>query len=158
MEFSRITSSNDTYFKKAFDLYKVSFPEHEQRLLDDQMAALEHSAYHCDVILEKDVFVGILFYWKTPRYCYIEHFAIDPDMRGNNMGSRCLQEFCEIHHLVILEIDPPVDPVSIRRQKFYLRLGFQKNHYEHTHPAYRKENLPHNLVIMSYPRSIAEVE
>lgn len=42
MEFSRITSSNDTYFKKAFDLYKVSFPEHEQRLLDDQMAALEH--------------------------------------------------------------------------------------------------------------------
>lgn len=158
MEFSRITSSNDTYFKKAFDLYKVSFPEHEQRLLDDQMAALEHSAYHCDVILEKDVFVGILFYWKTPRYCYIEHFAIDPDMRGNNMGSRCLQEFCEIHHLVILEIDPPVDPISIRRQNFYMRLGFQENHYEHTHPAYRKENLPHNLVIMSYPRSIAEDE
>lgn len=58
------------------------------------------------MILDKDVFVGIIFYWKTARYCYIEHFAIDPDMRGNSMGSRCLKQFCEMNHLVILEIDP----------------------------------------------------
>lgn len=74
--------------------------------MEDQIAALDHSAYHCDVILDKDVFVGIIFYWKTARYCYIEHFAIDPDMRGNSMGSRCLKQFCEMNHLVILEIDP----------------------------------------------------
>lgn len=96
--------------------------------------------------------------WKTARYCYIEHFEIDPDMRGNSMGSRCLKQFCEMNHLVILEIDPPLDPSSIRRKNFYMRLGFQENHYEHKHPAYRKENLPHDLVIMSYPRSIAEDE
>lgn len=158
MEFSRLTSANDVLFKKAFDLYKVSFPEHEQREFENQTAVLNNSAYHCDVILEKDVFVGIIFYWETPRYAYIEHFAIDPGMRGNSMGSRCLKKFCDRHGLVILEIDPPVEPISIRRKNFYMRLGFQENNYQHKHPAYRKQNLPHELTVMSFPRCISEIE
>ncbi|WP_368087125.1 MULTISPECIES: GNAT family N-acetyltransferase [unclassified Paenibacillus] len=53
-----------------------------------------------------------MFYWSTERFSYIEHFAINPNMRGNNLGSRCLQEFIEAHGNVILEIDPPKDPIS----------------------------------------------
>ncbi|MCG7319782.1 GNAT family N-acetyltransferase [Brevibacillus laterosporus] len=158
MDFYRLTSTNDVLFNKAFDLYKASFPEHEQRLFEDQIVTLNNSEYHCDVILEKDVFVGIIFYWETSGYTYIEHFAIGPDMRGNNIGSRCLQKFCDLHSLVILEIDPPVESISIRRKNFYMRLGFMENHYQHKHPAYRKQNLPHELVIMSFPRSISEFE
>jgi len=74
------------------------------------------------------------------------------------MGSRCLKKFCDMRNLVILEIDPPVDPISIRRKNFYMRLGFQENNYQHKHPAYRKENLPHELIIMSFPKSISEAE
>lgn len=33
-----------------------------------------------------------------------------------------------------------------------------QNHYQHKHPAYRKQNLPHELVIMSFPRRISELE
>ncbi|GIN99396.1 hypothetical protein J5TS2_00650 [Brevibacillus halotolerans] len=79
-------------------------------------------------------------------------------MRGNNVGSRRLQKFCDLHNLVILEIDPPVESISIRRKNFYMRLGFMQNHYQHKHPAYRKQNLPHELVIMSFPRRISELE
>ncbi|MDF9410550.1 GNAT family acetyltransferase [Brevibacillus laterosporus] len=101
MDFYRLTSTNDVLCNKAFDLYKDSFPEHEQRLFEDQIVALNHSEYHCDIILE---------------------------------------------------IDPPVESISIRRKNFYMRLGFMENHYQHKHPAYRKQNVPHELVIMSFPR------
>ncbi|CCF12769.1 acetyltransferase, GNAT family [Brevibacillus laterosporus GI-9] len=112
MDFYRLTSTNDVLCNKAFDLYKASFPEHEQRLFEDQIVALNHSEYHCDIILEKDVFVGIIFY----------------------------------------------ESISIRRKNFYMRLGFMENHYQHKHPAYRKQNVPHELVIMSFPRRISELE
>ncbi|WP_081676841.1 GNAT family N-acetyltransferase [Paenibacillus alvei] len=80
-------------------------------MLDDQIIVLNNSAYHCEVIIEDDEFIGLIFYWRTERFSYIEHFAINPNMRGNNLGSRCLQEFIA-HGNVILEIDPPKDPIS----------------------------------------------
>ncbi|AUM65255.1 GNAT family acetyltransferase [Brevibacillus laterosporus] len=92
MDFYRLTSTNDVLCNKAFDLYKASFPEHEQRLFEDQIVALNHSEYHCDIILE---------------------------------------------------IDPPVESISIRRKNFYMR---------------PKQNVPHELVIMSFPRRISELE
>lgn len=101
---------------------------------------------------------GLIFYWRTERFSYIEHFAINPNMRGNNLGSRCLQEFVEAHGNVILEIDPPKDPISIRRKNFYMRLGFQENNYQHEHPPYREQYKPHELVVMSFPRIITEDE
>jgi hypothetical protein len=158
MEFYRLTGLDDALFKKAFYLYTVSFPEHEQRLFENQLAALNNPEYHCEIVLEKGEFVGIIFYWETAQYTYIEHFAIDPDKRGNSVDSRCLKKFCDRHNLVILEIDPPVDSISIRRKDFHLRLGFHENKYQHYHPAYRKQNAPHELVILSYPRNISEME
>lgn len=158
MEFKRITSPADEYFRKAFDLYRISFPEHEQRERREQEAVLPHPSYHCDVIIEEGVFAGIIFYWETPAYVYVEHFAIDTDKRGNNIGSRCLNEFCRLHPLTILEIDPPADTVSNKRKGFYQRLGFRENPHKHAHPAYRPRYAPHELVVMSFPREITTDE
>lgn len=158
MKFIRLTSVNDMFFRESLDLYKISFPLHEQRIFDDQIKILDNSAYHCEVILEDDEFIGLIFYWKTKLFSYIEHFAINPNMRGNSLGSRCLQEYIEAQGIVILEIDPPIDPISIRRKNFYMRLGFRENRYHHEHPPYREQYKPHELVIMSYPRTITEHE
>lgn len=158
MEFRHITTPEDKYFRKAFDLYQTSFPEHEQRQMGEQQAVLSHPSYHCDVIIDNESFAGIIFYWETPQYVYIEHFAIATDRRGNHIGSRCLNEFCRLHPLTILEIDPPVDTVSLKRKSFYQRLGFRENPYKHTHPAYRQQYAPHELVVMSFPREMTAQE
>ncbi len=44
------------------------------------------------------------------------------------------------------------DDISNRRKAFYKRLGFVQTDYEHIHPAYRKEQKPHKLVILSKPQ------
>lgn len=67
------------------------------------------------------------------------------------MGSKALTAFCRKVGRVILEIDPPVDDISIRRRHFYERLGFVANPYEYIHPSFRKPFTPHQLILMSYP-------
>ena len=59
---------------------------------------------------------------------------------------------------MILEIDPPVDPVSQKRQRFYERAGYQANPYPHIHPPYRTEYAGHPLVVMSWPEGLSEQE
>ena len=74
------------------------------------------------------------------------------------MGSAALSAFCRKVGRVILEIDPPVDDISIRRRHFYERLGFVANPYQYIHPSFRKPFTPHRLVLMSYPGAITYEE
>ena len=79
-------------------------------------------------------------------------------MRGKGCGSRALALLRKKGKKMILEIDPPVDPVSQRRQQFYERAGYQANPYPHIHPPYRTEYAGHPLVVMSCPGGLSEQE
>ena len=74
------------------------------------------------------------------------------------MGSKALAAFCERVGSVILEIDPPVDEISIRRLRFYRRLGFVENPHEYLHPSFREPFVTHKLVLMRYPRPLDDGE
>ena len=52
---------------------------------------------------------------------------------------------------VVLEIEPPEDDLTKRRQNFYLRNGFGFNPYVHHHPPYRAGDERHLLNVMSFP-------
>ena len=148
IRFSRITSSTHPFFADAFDLYTQSFPIHEQRLSKSQQNILSHPQYHCGAVLENNTFCGILFSWEIGSLTYI----------GQGTGSRILGEFLKTHPLTVLEIDPPQDDISIRREKFYQRLGLVSNDVSHYHPPYRLQTAPHKLVVMSYPRTLSPAE
>lgn len=158
MEFQRLLSSGDAFFPAAFALYEISFPKHEQRIFERQAALMKNPLYHFDVILEAGAFAGILLHWEGSGYSYVEHFAVSPSLRGKSIGSGALGRFSENRPLVVLEIDPPADEISVRREQFYRRLGFRSNSYLHLHPAYRPEFSPHELVVMSCPREMTEEE
>ncbi|MCD8139156.1 MAG: GNAT family N-acetyltransferase [Planctomycetaceae bacterium] len=158
MHFTRLTSADDALFAQAFAVYETSFPLHEQRTLDKQQAIMARPAYYFDAIVEEGEFAGILLWWRFDGYAYVEHFAINTAFRGKSLGSRSLELFCADKALVILEIDPPVDPVSIRRESFYTRLGFCVNPYPHAHPSYRRQFPPHDLVVMSHDRPLEPEE
>lgn len=81
----------------------------------------------------------------------MEHFAIAPQLRGQSWGSRALREFLAEGDPVVLEIDPPEDPVSRRRKGFYEGLGLVSNPWPHIHPPYRLEFSGHALEVMTFP-------
>ena len=146
-----LTDPKDGRFAPAFALYEQSFPIHEQRTREKQEGVLSHPEYHYEVITDQGRFVGILLFWEYPQGRYVEHFAIAPELRGGGVGARALAELCGQGIPVILEIDPPVDEISVRRQHFYERCSFP-----HLHPPYRKGFQGHPLVVMSAPGALTQ--
>lgn len=158
MDFYRLISEEDQMFGTAIRLYRSSFPAHEQREEDSQKAALRQEEYHFDLIYDAGLFVGLMLYWETADFIYVEHFCIDEGLRGRRYGQRALGLLGERGKTVILEIDPPKDSQSVRRLAFYQRSGFRVNDFAHVHPPYHKGNQGHRLVVMSYPSALPRAE
>ena len=150
-----INPSHPIYFK-ALKLYQISFPCHEQREEFSQEKILLDSEYHFCLIYEKDIFIGLILYWETEHFIYIEHFCILPEMRNKQYGQKTLTLLKERHKTLILEVDPPIDNISKRRKGFYERCGFIENSFSHIHPPYHKGNEGHNLMIMTCPKRISQ--
>ena len=67
-----------------------------------------------------------------------------------------LQHFGALGGEIVLEIDPPVEEVSIRRLHFYERLGFRLQPYEHKHLPYKRKEDCYSLRVMTYPMDWSE--
>ena len=158
LRFERVTDTTHRMYERALQLYQTSFPSHEQRESVSQTEILSDNEYHFDLIYDGNVFVGLMLYWATRDFIYVEHFCILPELRNRKYGKRALELLGQQGEIVILEIDPLIDEISISRKAFYERNGFVENPYSHIHPPYHKENSGHKLLIMSYPIKITRVE
>ena len=152
MEFERITTPAHPLYAEAIDLYKMSFPPHEQRESASQEEILSHPAYHFTAVCDGGVFVGDALYWDIGEARYMEHLCVAPAARNRRYGQKILEALRD--RPLILEIDPPVDDISRRRRGFYERCGFVENPYAHVHPPYHHGNTGHELVIMSSPEKL----
>lgn len=158
MRFERLTSTGSPLFVRGMELYGISFPEHEQRDPDSQGQIMSHPDYRFNLIFDGNLFIGLMLCWETESFIYVEHFCIFPDLRNNSYGARALDLLSEQGKTVILEIDAPIDDISMRRKGFYVRSGFVANPYFHAHPPYRKGYSPHNLVVISNPVELSRNE
>lgn len=157
MKTTRLTDPNDPLFDSLWRLYENSFPIFEQRTPEHQATALRSPHFHFVACQDPEQLIGLIGYWEFDDYLYIEHYAIDPALRGHGYGSDILRTL--IHSTdktIILEIDEPQDEISIRRLHFYQRLGFVSNPYVHPLPRYRNndEHREVYLQILTYPTAI----
>lgn len=158
LEMKRLTSCEDRMYQRAMELYKASFPAHEQREALSQQRILSCREYHFNLLYDGERFVGMILYWETDAFLYVEHFCIDPQMRNKSYGRTALSLLQEAGKPILLEIDPPVDELSQRRKCFYERAGFRENPYRHIHPPYHPENSGHLLTVMSFPDTLDAAE
>lgn len=158
MEFLRIEPANTSRWQQVWDLYEVSFPTAEKRKEEDHKRAMQHPQFHPMSIWEGDKLIGILFYWEWDNYRYLEYFAILPELRGKGYGTRILRYLRNNNHTIVLEIDPLRNELSVRRLQFYERLGFALTPYRFNHLPYRLETETEELLILTYPKMINQVE
>lgn len=155
MEFERLTAARGEKFEAAEALIAISFPIHEQRERASQGAIMSEPEYNFDLIRDGGEWAGLMLFWETARFIYVEHFCIRPELRSSGIGRRALGLIAGRGKTVILEIDPPVDDISIRRRGFYERAGFCENPFRHVHPPYHAGARGHELVIMTSPEKIS---
>lgn len=156
--FHRITSPSDLAYERAQALYHTSFPACERREEDMHILTLGDRNFAADTIYISDMFAGILYYWHWDEFSFIEHFATEPELRGQGIGGLALDEWkiAQQGRVMLLEIEPPIDDITSRREAFYMKHGFITNSYLHMHPSYSSTTEPHQLLVMSAPGTINE--
>lgn len=161
MELINIIPSDSKLWEQAWRLYTESFPEHERRRISSHVRAVEDPDFHTEVAIENGNLLAILFYWTTGSgMVYIEHIAVNPQMRGRGIGSDILCDFMARNRkrTVLLEIDPPVDITSEQRLAFYERSGFRNTGFVFNHPSYQKNGLCHDLLVLAHTSDISGEE
>lgn len=158
MELARIDNHNYYLYNQAYNLYVTSFPEIERRDSVEHDRVMEKKDYHFDIIVEDNKLFGIMLYWETNSFIYLEHFATLPEVRNNGIGSEALDLLKAKGKTIILEIEDPVDDLTNRRYNFYARNGFIMTEHYHIQAKYHLNSDDLMLKIMSYPYSISKKE
>ena len=160
MKLEILSENNRNYFAAAQELYETAFPYLEKRDESEQARIMRNPAYKYGLILSDDGdFDGIMLYWETSSFVYLEHFAIQPDKRNQGRATNALEILkAQSNKLIILEIDPPCDKISERRYSFYRKNGFIMNTYRHIQPKYHFGDADLELKILTYPREITTTE
>ena len=74
MRFERLTNEKHEMYKKALELYSISFPSHEQRDMVSQTKILNDDDYYFNLIYDEEAFVGLALCWETKSFVYVEHW------------------------------------------------------------------------------------
>ncbi|MCD7972016.1 MAG: GNAT family N-acetyltransferase [Candidatus Azobacteroides sp.] len=156
--FSEIKDMNNEWWNKFIRIYSTSFPVYEQRSIIQQETAFMNPRYHLFFTHKEDKIQAFISFWDFDEYIYIEHFAVNQELRGQHIGSETLVAFKEkVGKRILLEIDPVTDEISRKRLSFYEKLNFKVNPYIHLHPPYDPAYPPHELVVLTSDKPIFAV-
>lgn len=151
----QIKDPGDQYFNEFWRLYAESFPLNERRILRQQVAIFNNSAYRLNIYISGNHLIGFISFWMAEKFFFIEHLAIASELRNRGKGKAVLKSFLESDHIpIILEIEPPVDNTTRNRLRFYKSCGFKLNHHTHSQPPYHNEDEPIPMKILTYPAEI----
>jgi ribosomal protein S18 acetylase RimI-like enzyme len=156
MEYLRIAPDDTKRWNSVWELYEGSFPLAERRKKEDHLRAYADERFLPLSVWEGEELIGLIFFWEWDSYRYLEYLAVNPELRGQSFGSQMLRHLRDSEHTIILEIDPLINELSVRRLQFYERAGYTLTPYRFMHLPYRLEAEPQELLILSYPNMITK--
>lgn len=149
LEFIPVTSGTDERLSCLLKLYAGSFPFEERRAEDQLKEMIGHEKMSFIALHAGKQPAGFMIWWNFISFGYIEHFAVFPELRGNQIGSAALQQIRNRSAKTLLEAERPYDEISKRRIAFYLRNGFYVADPHYLQPPYRKEGKPIDMYLLS---------
>ena len=162
-----ITTQAIPYWDSLVSIYRESFPIDEQRpvesiarliaeeprytmyaIVDDNEEENEDENSKHNTLNTKQP-IGLLTTWFFDEFIYIEHFAIDPELRSQGYGSKAMSTFIKQQGKpIVLEAEPPTDELTRRRIRFYERQGLTLYDFPYLQPAYTEASQPVELRLM----------
>ncbi|MDR0429885.1 MAG: GNAT family N-acetyltransferase [Tannerellaceae bacterium] len=150
--YRKIDNSSDSLLTEVKKTYIDSFPEDERRELVSLDKLLDNEpGFNVYALFNHDEYIGFITEWTFDTFIFFEHFAIDTNVRNGGFGGAAMKQFMErTSKPIVLEIEVPVDEMSIRRVGFYERLGFVLDHHGYEQPPYKKDGQWIPMRLMSY--------
>ena len=154
MEISNLEVKN---YPDFLTLYNQAFPPEQRRSYRDEQHLARFikekgGKFHAIAAKDGDLFLGFLSYWTFQGYVYIEHFAVNIEHRGKNIGTTMLQHVIKtVSPNILIEVEHPDTKESEDRIRFYERNGFRKREeIDYTQPPYSPELAPVSLLLMTH--------
>lgn len=151
---TRITDITSNEYRFTEELLTTIFPREEYRDLGEQRKnTAGKQAFHLMVVHYGTKPIGFVSYWHLGDFCYVEHLATHPDIRGNGLGRAIIEELKKLAAKIVLEVEEPIDETTNRRINFYRRAGFEISTHPYMQPPYRKGDgtLPMRLMFYGLP-------
>ena len=147
-------------FDGVYRLLENSFPLDEYRPYEEQKALLEEPAYQIYVLRDETrQIAAMMAVWELETVSFIEHFAVDPALRGKGLGASMLEQVrLLLEKPACLEAELPENEIACRRLRFYQRNGFFVNDYPYMQPPISKGRKPVPLKILTYGRPVSQEE
>lgn len=150
----------ESRFDEVWNLFSTSLPANELRTYAGQKLLLENPPYHLLVRTDHTGHTtAAMAVWEFPMFRFIEHFAVDPSLRGQGTGGILLDQYVSTASSpVILEVEPPDTPTAARRIGFYERHGFYTAPFAYQQLPLREGDDPAPLLLMQYPVPLGEAD
>lgn len=151
IQLKRIRTSDQELYKYAERLLTTSFPLEEYRPLSQwRKYTDENEQFYNNIILDQGKPVGIISFWDLGSFYYIEHFAIDEELRNKGYGQTVLDLLEKNYDIpMILEVELPTNATAQRRIIFYQRYHFEVWDREYVQPPYRPNGAAVPMMLMS---------
>ncbi|NHB67173.1 GNAT family N-acetyltransferase [Perlabentimonas gracilis] len=135
LTFQQVVSVHD--LEQIRELYVNSFPAYERREFNELVTQLSKPNFKIFRVLNINVNVGFISIWNFIDFTFVEHFAVSPEHRGRGVGKEVMTTLVRNEEKpIVLEVEPPIDDLSIRRVKFYKELGFAILPQVYMQPSY----------------------
>jgi GNAT superfamily N-acetyltransferase len=155
MDIINLTKENfSSVYKRLID----AFPYEERRDESDEEKCFLKKEFNFCEITDDGENVGLIVFWLFSEFLFVEHIAINKEVRSKGYGSKTIEVLKEKYNLpIILEAEAPKTETQKKRIKFYENLGFNVNPYDYTQQSYHaSEGVP--LLILSFPEVLSRSE
>ena len=145
-------------FSSVYKRLVDAFPYEERRDECDEEKCFLKSQFNFCEITDGGERVGLIVFWVFESFLFVEHIAINKEIRSKGYGSKTIELIKTKYNLpIILEAESPETEMQKKRIKFYENLGFKVNSYDYTQPSYHNaESVP--LLVLSFPKVLNENE
>ena len=151
----RILNKNE--FSDVYKLMQLSFPPAEFITYEKELALFNRPNYKVLVVEEHGVIQAFLAEWICLDIHYIEHFAVNPEARGQGLGTKIMREYLnQIKTSLVIEVEANDTLIARRRIAFYERLGFVLSDIEYIQPLLHKTSTDVLLRLMHYPAEMSD--
>ena len=149
MKLIAITAADNDALAFIKALYETSFPLAERRAWGQLVSMIGNGQMEVGIVSDGYIYVGFAIWWQIEEWFYLEHFAIDPALRGQQYGSRVMEMFLEkASRKLVLEVEHANNVDSQRRIAFYKKLGLDVVQIEYYQPPYIKDGSPIAMHLM----------
>lgn len=149
---------NEECFSLVYKRLIDAFPYEERRDEAHEKACFLKKEFNFSEIIDAGESVGLVVFWLFDEFLFIEHIAINKEIRSKGYGSKTIEYLKAKYKLpIILEVEFPETEIQMKRIRFYENLGFKVNSYSYSQPSYHNaEGVP--LQILSFPEVLSKSE